>query len=148
MTPPSWYTNNSEPRTQAGQNKGLRLILDAHNDQISSGTVFDDFKGFVTLVGGRESFPLTQRHSFLLKPGQQSYVAISATSVISDEGIKDIDPIERNCYFWDEHPLQLYKNYSQANCLFECQSDFARSQMESRCTPWYYPGISSIIFQL
>ena len=82
-TPPLWYSSKSEPKPQAGQNKGLRLILDAHTDQISSGTVFDNFKGFVTLVGGRESFPLTQRHSFLLKPGQQSYVAISATSVIS-----------------------------------------------------------------
>ena len=60
-------------------------------------------------MGGRESFPLTQRHSFLLKPGQQSYVAISATSVISDDGIKDIDPQDRNCYFRDEHPLR-YQN--------------------------------------
>ena len=82
-TPPLWYSSKSEPKPQPGQNKGLRLILDAHTDQISSGTVFDNFKGFVTLVGGRESFPLTQRHSFLLKPGQQSYVAISATSVVS-----------------------------------------------------------------
>ena len=92
-------------------------------------------------MGGRESFPLTQRHSFLLKPGQQSYVAISATSVISDDGIKDIDPQDRKCYFTDEYPLKLYKNYSQANCLFECQADFARDEMDSKCTPWYYPGI-------
>ena len=137
-TKPKFYEN--QPKSQAGLNKGLRLILDAHSDQISAGTVFDNFKGFVTLVGDRSSFPLTQRHSFLLRPGQQSYVAISATSVTSDQGIKDIDPKKRLCYFQDEHPLKLYKHYSLANCLFECQSDYARSQMESKCTPWYYPG--------
>ena len=107
---------------------------------MSSGTIFDNFKGFVTLVGGRDSFPLTGRQSFLLKPGQESYVAITATSVISDEAVRDIEPGKRNCFFHDEHPLKLHRNYSQANCMFQCQADYARSQMESKCIPWYLPG--------
>ena len=137
---PEWFSKQDEPKARAGQNKGLKLILDAHTDQVSSGTIFDNFKGFVTLVGGRDSFPLTQRQSFLLKPGQESYVAITATSVISDPDVKDIEAQKRNCFFHDEHPLELHKNYSQANCMFQCQTNYARRMMDSKCIPWYLPG--------
>ena len=92
-------------------------------------------------MGDRDSFPLTGRQSFLLKPGQESYVAITATSVISDEAVRDIEPSKRNCFFHDEHPLELHRNYSQANCLFQCQVDYARNQMESKCIPWYLPAL-------
>ena len=51
-------------------------------------------------------------------------------------------PGKRECYFQEEHPLKLHKNYSQANCIMECTTQYARDQMESKCTPWYYPGTS------
>ena len=144
-TLPEWYVSKGEPKSQAGQHKGLKLILDGHSDQISPGTVFDDFNGFVTLVGDRNSFPLTHKQSFLIRPGLESNVAITATSVISDGSIESIDPAKRNCYFPHEKSLKLYRNYSQANCLFECQTDYARSQLDSKCTPWYFPGMYNLL---
>ena len=138
-TVPDWY-KNVEPKSQPGQNKGLKLVLDAHSDMISPGTVFDDFKGFVTVVGDKSNFPLTKRQSILLKAGQENYIAMSALSVKSDESIRSIDPINRDCYFHDEFDLKLHKHYTQANCLIECTTTFARKQMQSGCTPWYFPG--------
>ena len=138
-TVPDWY-KNVEPKSQPGQNKGLKLVLDAHSDMISPGTVFDDFKGFVTVVGAKSNFPLTKRQSILLKAGQENYIAMSALSIISDESIRSIDPVKRDCYFHDEYDLKLHKNYTQANCLIECTTAFARKQMQSGCTPWYFPG--------
>ena len=139
VTVPKWF-KKSEPKSQAGQNKGLKLVLDAHSDMISPGTVFDDFKGFVTVVGAKTNFPITKRQSFLLKAGQENYVSMSAINVISDEAIRSVSPTKRDCYFHDEYELKLHKNYTQANCLIECTTDYARNLMESNCTPWYFPG--------
>ena len=138
--------------------KGLKLVLDAHSNLISTGTVFDNFKGFTTLVGDTNSIPLTRMDGLLLKTGQENYVSILPTDIIADrgtkdsfyqplnvEGIREIVPSRRNCYFSDENdrmeqPLQLFKNYSQANCHMECQIRYAQNNMSSPCTPWYFPG--------
>ena len=50
--------NNIKPA--AGINEGLTVLLDAHRDLISPGTVFDDFRGFVTKVNPKMSFPVPQ----------------------------------------------------------------------------------------
>ena len=55
-----------EPNTRPGQDKGLRLILDAHADRVSAGTVSDNFRGFITVVDGGDKYPLTTRNSFLV----------------------------------------------------------------------------------
>ena len=132
-----------EPKSQPGLNKGLQLVLDAHSDKISIGSVFDSFKGFVAVVGNKNEYPLTKKHGFLLQAGQENYVSLSATNIEADENIRpiEISPGKRECYFNDEHPLKLHQNYSQANCIIECTIQFAREQMKSKCTPWYYPGM-------
>ena len=145
-----------ELTSEPGIEKGLRLVLDAHSHLISSGTVFDNFKGFTTLVGDPNSFPLTRMDGILLKTGQENYVYILPTDITADkgtelsffqplgEGIRQIDPSKRKCYFADEkikeHPLHLFKNYSQANCRLECQIAYIRGNMTPPCTPWYFPG--------
>ena len=61
-----------EPKSQPGLNKGLQLVLDAHSDKISIGSVFDSFKGFVAVVGNKNEYPLTKKHGFLLQAGQEN----------------------------------------------------------------------------
>ena len=143
-------TTITDLKPEPGIEKGLRLVLDAHSNLISSGTVFDNFKGFTTVVGDPNSFPLTRMDGTLLKTGQENYVSILPTDITAEqgtgslEGIRKIDPLDRKCYFSDEiivgNPLQLFKNYSQSNCLLECQIEYVRGNMTSPCTPWYFPG--------
>ena len=168
-TLPSWYKESGEPKSQPGQNKGLMLILDAHTDRISPGTVYDNFRGFSTIVDGGEKYPLTQRNSLLVRPGRENYVAMSALQIDADENIVNIDPQKRYCYFPDEFSLEMHKSYSQSNCILECSMRYARDMMiknqtdecsryrinnqtkheytESNhyiepkgCTPWFYPS--------
>ena len=134
--------DEEERISQAGQNKGLQLVLDAHSDKISIGSIFDTFKGFVAVVGNKNEYPLTKKHGFLLRAGQENYVSLSATRVEANENIRPISPEIRKCYFHDEYPLKLHQNYSQANCILECTIAYARRKMESKCTPWYYPGMN------
>ena len=42
------------PLSQAGRAQGLTVVLDAHNDLISSSSVSDDFRGFYTVVDSKE----------------------------------------------------------------------------------------------
>ena len=94
---------------QPGLKKGLVLVLDAHSDLVSPGTVMDDFRGFVATVGSRHKFPLTSKGSSLLRPGLYNTVALSAWRVDADEAIRSIDPVKRNCYFPDEYQLKTHK---------------------------------------
>ena len=142
---PEWFRKDNEPQTQPGQNKGLRLVLDAHTDRISPGTVFDNFRGFVTVVDGGDKYPLTATNSFLIRPGRENYVALSASGIEADEDIKSIDPEKRECYFPDENPLQMHNRYSRSSCVLECSMNYARKMIKKSndtfgCAPWFYPA--------
>ena len=132
-------------KSQAGQQKGLQLVLDAHSDKVSFGTIPDNFRGFVSIVDGAADYPLTQRKGFLIRPGRENNVAISAYQVISDNNVRNVDPSKRSCYFEDENPLNMYQNYTYTNCILECAIGFVRKKMlletGQSCTPWFYPSI-------
>ena len=72
---------------QAGLKKGLVLILDAHTNFVSGGTVFDNFRGFLTTISSPKQFPMTTKNSLLIKPGQYNTVGITALSVKADDAI-------------------------------------------------------------
>ena len=158
-TYPEWYQEENEPKTQPGQNKGLRLILDAHSDRISPSTVSDNFRGFSTVIDGGDKYPLTSKNGFLIRPGRENYIALSALSVSADIGIKKTVPRKRNCFFPDEHGLDMHNNYSRSNCVLECSIKYARKMMLTSkevitssnnitkssnetigCAPWFYPA--------
>jgi hypothetical protein len=76
-------------------------------------TVVINSKGFFVMVDDPGKYPLISEDSLLLPTGMTSYVSIMASSVTSDDGIRGIDPNDRNCYFSDEFPLKLHLNYTR-----------------------------------
>ena len=140
---PDWYLKREEPKSQAGLSKGLRLVLDAHSDQVSSGTIFLDHAGFLAHIDSKQNFPLTSKQSLLIRPGMETFVTISAEEITTNENTRDISPQRRNCFFPDEHELKIFKNYTQDNCMFECQADYAKGKMNNSCMPWFFPGNST-----
>ena len=148
--PPAWYVKDNEPQTQAGRKKGLRVVLDAHSDRVSSATISDNFRGFITVVDGKEKYPLTSRNSFTISPGRENYIALSAFQIYSDESLRGIEPERRRCYFSDENPLDMHANYSQANCILECSIKYARNKtvredQNKGCNPWFYPVTNKFV---
>ena len=123
----------------------MQLILDAHTDKLSSGSVSDNFRGFHTVIDGKNKYPFTSRNVLLIKSGQANEVEISATRFEADERIRPVKASKRNCYFPNEHELKLHKVYTQANCFFQCKIEYVRNQMyqenktQGRCAPWFYP---------
>jgi len=68
-TVPNWYKNDGEPITQAGLNKGLTVMLDAHSDIWSSASVDSDFEGFTGLIDRIGSYPLMLQNGFQIRTG-------------------------------------------------------------------------------
>ena len=64
---PSFY--KGEPKSRAGTNKGLMVVLDAHNDLVSAGSVDGDFNTFIGVIANPGSFPLTNLRGFHIRPG-------------------------------------------------------------------------------
>ena len=76
---------------------------------------------------------------FVVRPGHENLVAMTAVNTIADEAIRDVLPEKRNCYFQDEYKLDMYQLYSQSGCIFECKMRIGQSKTEGGCTPWFYP---------
>ena len=128
------YTNNDDITDdqltpEAGRNKGLQLVLDAHAEKVSGGTIHSDFDGFYATVGPKDQYPLTMRKSILIRPGHNNFVSLEATQIASNENLKKIEVDQRNCMFPDEMGLYYHKNYSKSNCDLEVSMIHAMSQV-------------------
>ena len=115
---------NNIPIPQEGRDKGLELILDAHKDIVSGGTVMEDFDGFFAIIDSNEQFPMNKRKSVLIRPGHNNFVAMEATKVSATQDIRSIPKLKRNCLFHDEMRMNIYQNYSQASCIFESKMEY------------------------
>ena len=119
-----WIEN---PIPTAGRKKGLQLVIDAHSDLLSGGSVTEDFDGFYAIINSNDQFPTVTRNSVLIRAGHNNIVSMGATKVESDPKIKKVDYNKRYCLFPDEKKLYVHKEYSQANCLLECGMQYAVS---------------------
>ncbi len=75
----------------------------------------------------------------LIKPGYKLEYNVYPTEVVATERLSDISQEKRRCLFTDEKSgyVEMFKEYSQAACQFECMLKFARSLCH--CTPWNMP---------
>ena len=144
---PKKYLDEKEPRVTPGRNKGLVLMLDAHTNVLSPGSVDSDYVGFLGLISPRGSFPLINEEGFEIRPGHNNIVALSGSRIDANEDLRNLDKSERNCLFPDENSdLKIHKNYSNSNCLFECSLMHAKMQMkvedqdDQTCIPWFFPS--------
>ena len=162
--PPQWYTKMREPKPEAGRNKGLMLIVDGHSNKISAGSVKENFKGFITLVDDNDKFPLLSSSALISRPGYESNVNVDAIKLESKKETRGYVPKRRGCFFPDEFKLKIHQRYSQFNCIFECNEEFASKCLTTcnqpgqacncepvseidrisldeteSCVPWFYP---------
>ena len=124
--------NDDELTPEAGRNKGLQLVLDAHAEIVSGGTIQGDFDGFYVTVGPKDQYPLTMKKSILIRPGHNNFVSLEATKITSDDNLKKIDVDQRNCLFTNEMELYYHNDYSKANCDLEGSMLYALSQVSSK----------------
>ena len=77
-------------KATVGKRNGLRLFIDQHTNLKSFGTESRDNYAVQVYVGGSTEFPLIRDKGFLLEPGKEHYVEISAVSVKARDSIKTV----------------------------------------------------------
>ena len=71
-------------------------------------------------------------------PGYLTTIRVNTAQLVSNEDIRGLDIMKRQCKFADERQgLKIVNWYSRNNCLFECSMDLA--QDTCGCRPWDYP---------
>jgi hypothetical protein len=69
-----------------------------------------------------------------------SFIQINAIGVTADPELRNkMAPSKRKCYFSDEYTLDIYSDYSYANCVDECKIKAAYNVYD--CLPWDKPSI-------
>ena len=127
--------------SKPGKRNGLRITLDLHSNSVSFGTLDKEFDAFSMFIGQTTEFPVLKQRSLQLQPGHEHFVDLSAT-VISSNGIEDIQPEARGCLFSEEGRLEFYERYTFTNCMLECAILNAEERLQ--CIPWYLPQVKHL----
>ena len=125
--------------SQEGASNGLRLIVDLHSNTVSFGTTNQQHSAFKLFIGEPAQFPMMLDNSLPLQPGRTHSVDLKAT-VVSTNGIREIEPEARGCFFTDESNLEFYKGYTFSNCRLECS--ILEAEEKYKCIPWHLPKVS------
>ena len=130
--------------TEPGQSKGLLVVLDSHSNLYSASSIESETQGFIGIITQGGNFPQRNLGGFDIKPGYKNSLALSAIMISADNELSNINPKSRNCYFeWESSHLKIFKNYTQTNCIFECNLFYAQKVMSKffqPCLPWYFPS--------
>ena len=131
-------TRKRKVESQEGRRNGLKLTMDLHSNMVSFGTLDQQYSAFNLFIGRPAQFPMMRDKSIQLQPGREHFIDLSAT-VVSTNGIRDILPEARDCFFSDEGDLEFYKSYTFSNCRLEC--GIKKSEQKLGCIPWHLPKV-------
>ena len=138
---PIKYLIDNEPKSLPGRNKGLVVVLDAHRDLLSAGSMDIDLFGFLGFIGTNQTYPRLNLEGFEIMAGHRNIITLTATKLDADESLEDLDETERKCRFPDETDvMKIHKQYTYDNCIFECGLFFAQNNSVNGCIPWYFPS--------
>lgn len=76
---------------------------------------------------------------FRVPLNQEMVVAIKPDMMTTSEGLRDYDPMRRQCFFSSERKLAFYKSYTQQNCQIECLTNATLAACG--CVAYYMPRI-------
>ena len=136
------YTNSSIVCNHlASSVEGLRVKLNPNVEEYKTDAVKNNFIGFKYLVHSPYDFPFVEEVGKAMSPNIQSYIAfLGFHSWITDDADAykcDQFQCPKDCASKHDIELDVYQDYTRANCVFECQ---ARSIFQNcGCLPYQYP---------
>ncbi len=85
--------------------------------------------------------PDTRNEAIELKAGMTYEITITPSVTVTDTNGLQLDPAQRECRSKSEsETLDIFQQYSQSSCLFECQ--LKRAINICNCSAWYYPRLN------
>ena len=121
--------------------EGLRVKLNPNVEEYKTDAVKNNFIGFKYLVHSPYDFPFVEEVGKAMSPNIQSYIAfLGFHSWITDDADAykcDRFQCPKDCASKHDIELDVYQDYTRANCVFECQ---AKSIFQTcGCLPYQYP---------
>ncbi len=84
--------------------------------------------------------PDLESQAVLLRPSTIYTFVLSPKEVFTEDRVENIARSSRQCLFsWESSELKLFRNYTQAGCLFECK--LQKAERTCGCVPWDYPQL-------
>jgi hypothetical protein len=68
-------------------------------------SVRQDFQGVTAAIKGKNQFPIVSRDSFLIQPGHETYVAITATHTTALDKLRSLPISARKCFYQVDHKI-------------------------------------------
>lgn len=93
-------------------------------------------------VHGPDEFPAVGEKGFLVGPGQETQIGVTAIDTYSADALRDMRLENRMCRFANEFPLKYYKEYSRSSCVIQCEHEYILQQCG--CVPFYSPAAADI----
>ncbi|XP_055693357.1 pickpocket protein 28-like [Lutzomyia longipalpis] len=85
-------------------------------------------QGFKVLLHSPDEVPQVAKHYFRLAMNQEITVSVKPSMFTTSDGLREYDPIRRQCFFNHERELKFFKIYTQRNCELECVSVFTKEK--------------------
>ncbi|GLV39865.1 pickpocket 26 [Carabus blaptoides fortunei] len=136
------YTSNDnkdsypDRASQDGVFSGLKLRLRSfvNEREYKCGTPASGFK--VILHNPADMPPVSQQY-ILVPVNKQMAISVTPEMITTAEGLLNISPQDRNCFFAQEKHLYYFKEYTQKNCKIECIANL--TTFLCHCLPFYFP---------
>ena len=126
--------------TGYGPGHGLQFILDRGDSYLKSEITGSELLGnfFSVTIHAPNSTADLVGSTIDLSPGVETTIRLEVTQLVSTADLRSMSVEQRNCEFWDENgSLDLFKIYSQSNCLMECKHKAAAVFCD--CIPLSFP---------
>uniref|UniRef100_A0A336KF41 CSON009762 protein n=1 Tax=Culicoides sonorensis TaxID=179676 RepID=A0A336KF41_CULSO len=104
----------------AGENVGLIFKVNTQPKYYVSPT--ENYNGAEIMIHSSMDYPDMATSSSVVQPGEDLRLGVIPEVIYSKEGIRNMDVIQRDCWFEDEEKLILSKKYSFESCMAECRA--------------------------
>ena len=117
--------------------EGLRVKLNPNIEEYKTDAGKNNFIGFKYLVHSPYDFPYVEEVGKAMGPNIQSNIGfLGFHSWITDRA-DSYKPGQKNCASKDDIELDVFHEFTRANCVFECQARSIFKKCE--CLPYHYP---------
>ncbi|XP_052752663.1 sodium channel protein Nach-like [Galleria mellonella] len=129
--------NPSNPRRVAscGYQTALTVILNTNPDDYYSAFVAS--QGLLVFIDDAYNIPDMDTPVRMVNPSTEVLIALSPESTYATPGIRSFRPEQRQCYYYDELQIGLFRQYSFHNCMAFLKVELFRRTCE--CVPYYFP---------
>lgn len=124
-----------------GLQYSLTMILkvNVHDfDYLCGGTVQGFRIGFHSPI----EIPRDIKKFVELSPKHATLYVIEPKLIQTDNDTRKFRPHERQCFFNYEHKLRFFKQYTEANCVLECMSNYTLAQ----CGCVHFSMLRTLVF--